>query len=196
MIPGQDPDVRAPPLRAACIREVSIQLQPQAAGSRKSGSFLVRQACIRAPSRPCVLGAQLNALCIRPKLDVSVYGRIDGVTRGMYLSLSSVQAGCASLSARKPVSTTCCCLALVTCAHHRLRPIRFRSIGRSIFFWRVCAAEPLMCNLPARASGEEACAQGEDGGGDAARGGARVGLRGISSSQRRGGKYFSGMYCF
>ncbi len=36
MVPGQDPDLRAPAPRAACLREVSIQLQPQTAGSRKS----------------------------------------------------------------------------------------------------------------------------------------------------------------
>lgn len=43
MVPGQDPDLRAPALRATCLREISIQLQPQTAGSKSSSSFLVRE---------------------------------------------------------------------------------------------------------------------------------------------------------
>lgn len=49
MVPGQDPDLRAPALRAVRLWEVSIQLQPQTAGSRKSSSFLVRRMCSKFP---------------------------------------------------------------------------------------------------------------------------------------------------
>lgn len=58
MVPGQDPDLRAPAPRAACLREVSIQLQPQTAGSKKSSSFLVRRTAasklLYSPATQCV----------------------------------------------------------------------------------------------------------------------------------------------
>ncbi|CAM9304257.1 unnamed protein product [Ectocarpus fasciculatus] len=52
MVPGQDPDLRAPALRAACLREVSLQFQPPAAGSRKSGVFLPNLSCAIYQQQP------------------------------------------------------------------------------------------------------------------------------------------------
>lgn len=42
LVPGQDPDLSAPALRVACVREISIQLQPQTKGGKKNDKILVR----------------------------------------------------------------------------------------------------------------------------------------------------------
>lgn len=42
VVPGQDPDLTAPAPGVACVREVSIQLQPKTKGGKRSSKILVR----------------------------------------------------------------------------------------------------------------------------------------------------------
>lgn len=42
IVPGQDPDLRAPKPRVTCLREISVQLQLQTATGRRNDRLLVR----------------------------------------------------------------------------------------------------------------------------------------------------------
>lgn len=121
MIPGQDPDLRAPTPRAACIREVSIQLQPQAAGSRKGGSFLVRRTSRRA-STPCThLSEGIHVL--RHKQDVGVLvSKYQWLVLSWYRKLTSLQAS--FLESQAPPGG----VAFIRCIRnsHPLHPFRSR----------------------------------------------------------------------
>lgn len=102
MVPGQDPDLRAPALRAACLREISIQLQPQTAGSRRSSSFLVRELRQNSVKTPCCC---LRALR-RPKLMVA-YFNVQMAPRYLLFRLLKTRALTTYRYARRLVPTTC-----------------------------------------------------------------------------------------
>ena len=57
-------------------------------------------------------------------------------------------------------------------------------------------AEPFVCDLPARAHGQDACPPGENGGGGAATGGVGIGVCGGFSSQHGCTGHVSGESCW
>lgn len=121
MIPGQDPDLTAPTPRAVCIREVSIQLQPPPAGSRKSGSFLVRRTSVNFVPLSPRRNSRPN---LRPKHDVGVLWCINAPLPLWYRKLTSLQGS--SLKSQAPPSAA----AYLWCRPyvHRLRPFRSRLV--------------------------------------------------------------------
>lgn len=42
LVPGKDPDLTAPASRVACVREISIHLQPKTKGGKRNDKILVR----------------------------------------------------------------------------------------------------------------------------------------------------------
>lgn len=58
MVPGQDPDLRAPTSRAACLREISVQLEAVTDGKRNE-TILVR---LSTDVCPCSLEVELQFL--------------------------------------------------------------------------------------------------------------------------------------
>ncbi|CAM9724235.1 unnamed protein product [Scytosiphon promiscuus] len=52
MVPGQDPDLRAPAARAASLREVSVRLDPQTAGNKRKSGILPNLSCAIYQQQP------------------------------------------------------------------------------------------------------------------------------------------------
>lgn len=176
MVPGQDPDLRAPAPLAASLREVSIQLQPQTAGSRKSSSFLVRWD---GRLRQSFLLVWMEITTRNPVYFTTCFVNASGTApRVMQSSRAWCLGAFVARHLHAPEQVSSVCLVPDTHLHLHLRPVF------CLFCWTFDAAGPFVCDLPARADGQDAYPPGENGGGGAARGGVGIGVRGSFSSQR------------